>query len=440
MMVRRMVGAVFLLCTLATTSCPQKVRIYAIDVDQGDATLVVSPSGKALLIDSGGRGKEAAIRSVLTGAGVTRIDHYVTTHYHADHYGGIIGLADGSLTIDMVHDRGDTAFLPASKRMEVTFRDYQHAVGHRAHHLMRGETIHLDSLVMAVCVASGGAVIGEPDAHSTGADENDMSIGLLIQFSGFRFFVGGDIERETEHDISEGKVVTDVDLYQANHHGSESSSSFSLLSDMKPSVVLVSNGDNGTYRHPRQVTLDTLAMLDPPPVVLQTNKLFKGAPGGNVADRFIADLETIDDDGTILVEASLPTRSMTVSYRDTSFSIPWKDGTAPVVSSGTVGILISRLLPDPPGIDRDLEEVTISNEGSGTVDLTPWYLIDEQERVWTLAALGVIAPGEQKTVVRAGMAMSLDNDGDTIRLIDGANQEQDRFTYGPAGEGEVKER
>jgi len=424
---------VVLLMLSAPAAPGQVLKIYAIDVGQGDATLVVSPSGKTLLIDSGGSGKEAPISSVLASAGVSTIDHYVTTHYHLDHYGGIPGLAaNPAITIGQVHDRGDTAFLPVDKRASSSFRAYEKSVGFRAHHLMRGETIGIDNLVSAVCIASGGAVLGEPDTHTTGLDENDMSIALLITFSGFHFFVGGDIERPTEQDITAEHLVQGVDLYQANHHGSESSSSLAFLSDLRPTVVIISNGDNSSYRHPRKVTLDTLAMLTPPPVVLQTNKLFKVmSDGGNVNDRFIADPETVDDDGTIVVTAGLSTRTMTVSYRDTSFTLPWKEGAAEPAAR----VVIEKLLPDPAGLDRDLEEVTVRNDGTAQVDLTQWYLMDAGGSVWSLSILGSLAPGAAGTVLRAGMAMSLGNEGDTIILFDGDHAEHDRFTYAGAVEG-----
>ena len=67
----------------------QTLKIYHIDVEQADATLVISPSGKTLLIDSGKNGYGSRIKAVMKTAGLSRIDHFVCTHYHEDHYGGI---------------------------------------------------------------------------------------------------------------------------------------------------------------------------------------------------------------------------------------------------------------------------------------------------------------------------------------------------------------
>jgi beta-lactamase superfamily II metal-dependent hydrolase len=97
----------------------------------------------------------------------------------------------------------------------------------------------------------------DPPHHGT--DENDMSISLLIQYGRFRFFIGGDIHKETEKKIADRDLVFDVDVYKANHHGFHTSSFVEFLNDMKPTVVLFSNGDRTDYQHPRQVTLDTFA-------------------------------------------------------------------------------------------------------------------------------------------------------------------------------------
>ncbi|MGD2063759.1 MAG: lamin tail domain-containing protein, partial [Nitrospirota bacterium] len=79
--------------------------------------------------------------------------------------------------------------------------------------------------------------------------------------------------------------------------------------------------------------------------------------------------------------------------------------------------------------DRINETVTLRNGGATAIDLDGWFLRDAGGRVWTLASLGNLAPGQSATIQRNGMPMSLNNTGDTIVLLDAANQEQDRFEY-----------
>ena len=381
-------------------------------------------------MDSGKNGHGARIRAVMATAGVTRIDHFVATHYHEDHYGGIDDLVALGVAVTNAYDRGEKDELGAGKQAEPTFVGYQAAVGSRAEQLDRGETIPLDPAMTVTCVASGGMVIGELNP-TVGTDENDMSVALLVQFGDFRYFVGGDIELTTEGKIAARDLVLDVDLYQANHHGSHTSSSLAFIQDMVPTVVIISNGNNATYEHPRQHTLNQLATLDPQPTVFQTNKYLKGGAGGNVPDVRIADPQTVDQDGTILVTVTLATGEFVLTYPDTErrFSIKARGGTAPG------SIVIESLLPNPVGDENVLEEVTIRNAGGTTVTLAGWMLRDAHGHALSLDSLGQIAPGQSLTIRRNGAAMSQNNTGDTITVFGPSNQPGDSFTYSTTTEG-----
>lgn len=415
----------------------QTLRIYHIDVEQADATLFVAPGGQTLLVDSGRNGHGDRIRAVMADAGVTRIDFFVATHYHADHYGGIDDLVNSGVTVSQAFDRGDKNFLPQKKLDERTYKDYQTAVGEDAIHITRGMTIPLDPLMTVTAISSGGVVLGEQNpAH--GHDENDMSVSLLITFGNFSYFVGGDIVGGDIHTATENKIaardlVTDISVYQADHHGSNTSSSVEFITDLSPQVVIISNGSDAGYRHPRQVTLDNLANLSPPPSVFQTNKyLGVGDDGGNVADQFIADPETSDKDGTILVTVDLSAGSFIVSY-GTGSSHSFAIGSV----GASVDVVIQSLLPNPVGSDRELEEVSLLNKGPAPVSLAGWRLADLSGAVWSLTEAGTIQPGSTTTIRRNGKKMSLNNGSDEIRLIDSGGNEKDRFAWSGSQEGIV---
>ena len=214
-----------------------------------------------------------------------------------------------------------------------------------------------------------------------------MSISLLIQYGNFRYFVGGDIEVHTEKKIAERDLVTDVDVYQANHHGSDTSSSEDFMKDLAPTLIVVSNGNRADYQHPDQGTLNAYHALPNAPTVLQINEYTKEGDGGNVDQEFIADLVPNDSDGTITVTVD-DDGAYTAEYRSISHSFQAKlriDLSAPAVE-------IVRLLPDPTGSDRDLEEVTIQNTHTDPVDMTDWFLRDESGSVWSLATHRCFAP------------------------------------------------
>jgi len=90
-----------------------ELRIYHIDVEQADATLIVSPTGETLLVDGGKNGHGQRVQDAMAELGVTQIDHLVVTYYHEDYYGGVDELVEppGAVEVISAHDRGDKAFL-----------------------------------------------------------------------------------------------------------------------------------------------------------------------------------------------------------------------------------------------------------------------------------------------------------------------------------------
>jgi hypothetical protein len=285
-------------------------------------------------------------------------------------------------------------------------------------------------------VAASGYVVGdEVGTEPLSEDENANSVALLIEMGPFRYFAGGDLEEHTEGRLAERDAVLDVDVYHANHHGSHLSSTAPFLDDLAPAVVVVSHGVHATYQHPRRVTLERFAALDAPPLVFQTNQYIEH-PGdeepdlwGSVADSLTGDPELVDFDGDLLVAYDAATGMIAVSFRDFRYVVPVK-ARGPVA-----GVVIERLLPDPVGLDTQLEAVTLRNDGAALETLAGWRLRDWTGLEWSLSAFEPPEPGGRITVVRAGRAMSLNNFGDTITLLDAEGAERDRFEYGPTEEG-----
>ena len=103
--------------------------------------------------------------------------------------------------------------------------------------------------------------------------------------------------------------------------------------------------------------------------------------------------------------------------------------------TGTLQIV--ELLPNPKGLDSDKETATIRNVSQKTFNLNGWKLRDLSGGTWSLSSLGVIQPGQEKTITRKGQAMSLNNKGDTIELLDPDKNVVNSVTYGPVDEDEV---
>ena len=95
---------------LAQNRAGKPLEIYVVDVEGGNATLFVTPSGETVLIDTGNGGAQAArdagrIVDAAKDAGVTKIDHLITTHWHGDHFGGLAEVAK-QLPIAHYYDHG----------------------------------------------------------------------------------------------------------------------------------------------------------------------------------------------------------------------------------------------------------------------------------------------------------------------------------------------
>jgi hypothetical protein len=80
-------------------------------------------------------------------------------------------------------------------------------------------------------------------------------------------------------------------------------------------------------------------------------------------------------------------------------------------------------------IDVEQSAATIRNGGTAPVNLTNWLLRDLAGSVWPLSGQGILGAGQETTIRRNGMPMSLDNDGDTVELLDPTGKLADALTY-----------
>ena len=104
---------VFLLClAVATVSAQDKIplRLYFLDASGGAMTLIVTPLGESVLIDTGPRASQHVERVLLAceDANVVEIDHLVTTHFDGDHIGGIKELSE-RIAIRRFYDKGSAS-------------------------------------------------------------------------------------------------------------------------------------------------------------------------------------------------------------------------------------------------------------------------------------------------------------------------------------------
>ena len=257
----KIIGRVIWLLALVVAAAPsafaqpRNLNIYWVDVEGGAATLVVSPSGESLLIDSGwevGDRDARRIAAAAARAGLTKIDHFILSHFHADHAGGLVTLAK-LMPIGHCFDRGD--FIePANQK----WRDsYLSVCGGKRTILKAGDRIPMTGLQVDI-VASDGRLIAQPlngggqpnplcaTAENKPKDvpENQLMVGALVSYGRFTFLDLADLDWEKEMEFTcPVNRLGQVSIWQAGRHGAlDGAGAPGFLYAVKPQVVVVNNG------------------------------------------------------------------------------------------------------------------------------------------------------------------------------------------------------
>jgi beta-lactamase superfamily II metal-dependent hydrolase len=234
--------------------------IYVVDVEGGNATLFVAPSGASVLIDSGNPGAAAArdadrIASAAKDAGLSRIDHLITTHWHADHFGAMAEVAK-RMPIGNFIDHGPN-IQPSAATDDFLTTVYPTLHGAARHTVVKpGDRVAIDGVDWRI-VSAGGEMVKAPlpgagRANPFCADvkpkepdptENARSVGSVATFGRFRVAHLGDLTWNKELDLMcpTNRIGT-VDLFIVSHHGQAISNSPALVHAIGSRVALINNG------------------------------------------------------------------------------------------------------------------------------------------------------------------------------------------------------
>jgi competence protein ComEC len=236
----------------------QALRLYFIDVEGGQATLVVTPSGQSLLVDTGWptanlRDAER-IAAAVKKAGVGTLDYLVITHYHDDHVGGIEQLASRVKFRNVITHGPTTETGKAADAMMATLRAALAASGATETIVKPGDAIPLKGVGVTV-LASNRQLIGATTKAPANAlcegvvprradtSDNSASVGMLFTFGNFRFLDLGDLTQDLEHQMAcPVNRIGEVDLFLTTHHGSGQSNAPVLVHALKSRVAIMNNG------------------------------------------------------------------------------------------------------------------------------------------------------------------------------------------------------
>jgi len=290
---------------------------YFIDVEGGQATLIVTPSKQSVLVDSGwpGFNKRDALRikAAAKSAGINHIDYLAVTHFHNDHVGGVPQIA-ALLPVKNFVDHGpnrETGKGPGELRAA-----YDEAAAMGTHLVMKpGDKIPLKGMDVAVVSADGeglkSALPGAGTANPLCADapafpvdetENARSLGFILTFGKFRFADLGDLTSAKEKDlVCPANLLGAVDLFLVSHHGADSSNAKILVHALHPRVAILNNGSKkGASPAAWKVVKESPGLED----FWQLHFAIAGGKETNVPEPMIANIEDADEGKAIKVSAT----------------------------------------------------------------------------------------------------------------------------------------
>src|SRR5579863_2999956 len=284
------------------------LQVYFIDVEGGQATLFVAPTGQSLLIDTGwpdNNFRDAdRIVAAAKDAGISKLDYVLITHYHDDHVGGAPQLAQ-RIPIGTFIDHGENRE-PAWQKLYDAYKalldsgKYRHIVAKPGDVLpiqgIRAEVITSDGAVIQKPLPGAGqpnpycANSPEPPADTT---ENPRSLGVLITYGKLRILDLGDLTADKERELMcPINRLGKIDIYIASHHGFNQSGSPALVHAIVPQVAIV---DNGAKKGGSPSALDIIKSSPRIDGVWQLHFSVEAGAAHNTAMDFIANPQGTDN-------------------------------------------------------------------------------------------------------------------------------------------------
>jgi competence protein ComEC len=261
---------VVLLCVqLDAAPVSGDLKVYVLNVGQGDAILLVCPQGThRMLIDFGPpAGREALKKQLLAliPGPMPTIDVLVVTHPHKDHVAGLEWVLT-NFKVKKLIDSGHnltTSFAAATKLInkQKKAKSLKH---------FRAKSFPPPSVADFCTGTNLKAELLTPTGYGKASNANNNSVNVLVTYNSQKLLFTGDAERAAEklllEDPKTHAKLGNVSFYKIGHHGAATSTTPDFLSVIAPSMAGVSSGcknehPNTGYRHPRAATLEALSQV-----------------------------------------------------------------------------------------------------------------------------------------------------------------------------------
>ena len=263
----KIIAFILIICTLQCliVIIPKSLKIYFIDVNQGDSTLIVTPKNKTILIDGGGSenfdvGKNTLIPYLLDRK-IKKLDYIIITHFDLDHVGGLLKVMEELKvqTVILSKQGEDSTNFQKLKKIVQQKNINVSVVGAGTGSLGEPIRIHIEKdLYFEILWPDNSKLISENVL-------NNNSIVCKLNYNKFSMLFTGDIEEIAEQQILQTyknniKVLNSTVLKVA-HHGSKTSSIQEFLKAVNPKVALIGVGENNKFGHPNEEVLKRFETL-----------------------------------------------------------------------------------------------------------------------------------------------------------------------------------
>ena len=230
---------------------PQKLRIFFIDVGQGDSTLIITPDKKTVLIDGGGSDSfdvgEKVLLPYLLDRRILKIDYVLISHFDTDHCGGILTIMEKVKVKNII--------ISEQAEHSENYERFKKLMIHKKIRLIevkKGDKIKIGRYSEFKILFPTSRLLSENPL-------NNNSIVAQFNYNNFKMLFTGDIEKLAEQQILKTeKAEIRADILKVAHHGSKTSSIPEFIKAVRPKIALIGVGKNNTFGHPNQQTIKNL--------------------------------------------------------------------------------------------------------------------------------------------------------------------------------------
>lgn len=220
------------------------LKIYFIDVGQGDSTLIVTPKNKKILID-GGEGKTNVLFQYLLDRRINKIDYIIISHFDSDHCNGLIEIIEKMRVENIVMSKQSKESEEYKKILEIIKQKNIKVSSVKAE----------DKIIIEKNLYTK---ILNPAEKFEFQDLNNNAIVAKVVYKNFSMLFTGDIEKAEGNLAKKYKNELKSTILKVAHHGSKTSTSEEFLKYVEPQIALIGVGENNKFGHPNQITIEKL--------------------------------------------------------------------------------------------------------------------------------------------------------------------------------------